>query len=79
MNESKLKNEHHISIQGKKYKKKFPEFDLHLDDAMTEELTTYGYMVVMDAIFDNKISKYMGTLVIIFIKIMETEFVDQEY
>tara|TARA_B100001989_G_scaffold252838_1_gene236499 strand:+ start:3468 stop:4409 length:942 start_codon:yes stop_codon:yes gene_type:complete len=78
-NDSKLKNECHISIEGKKYKKKFPDFDLHLNDMMTTELISYGYMIVMDTIFDNNISKYMGTLVIIFIKILETEFMDYEH
>jgi len=78
-NDSKLEDECHISIEGKKYKKNFPQFDLHLNDTMTSELISYGYMVVMDTLFDNNISKYMGTLVIIFIKILETEIVDYEH
>ena len=72
-NSEKLKKKMHIEMNGQKYTKEFPVFDLYLDEKVTEELISYGYMIVMDLIMDNNISKYMGTLVIIFIKIMEMD------
>lgn len=72
-NDLKLKDECHISIEGKKYKKIFPDFDLYLNDLITSELISYGYMVAMDTIFDFKVSKYMGSIVLILIAIMQMD------
>ena len=72
-NKEKLNDKICICINENESIKNLPAFDINLSETISNELVSYGYMIVMNIITNNKPSITMGMIVTIFLKVIQTE------